>query len=133
MFRDFSFLAAARPCSWGMAGGRWAICRQEGMALLGLCLSAVDPASGTSGQLPCYPVSRAQRAVLQGPRTALAAHIRYKLDTFKCNRREGEKADVSEHIPLHTTQGHHFVKKIRVPASDGRQQLAVKAAESIAE
>ena len=87
----------------------------------------------TASDYLLYPVSRAQRAVLQGPRTALAAHIRYKLDTFKCNRREGEKADVSEHIPLHTTQGHHFVKKMRVPASDGRQQLAVKAADGIAE
>ena len=35
--------------------------------------------------------------------------------------------------PLHTTQGHHIVKTTRVPASDRRQQPAVKAAESLAE
>eukprot|EP00964_Phaeocystis_antarctica_P038456 scaffold21994_cov71-Phaeocystis_antarctica.AAC.6 len=35
--------------------------------------------------------------------------------------------------PLHTTQGHHRIKRIRVSASNGYQQLTVKAAESLAE
>ena len=34
---------------------------------------------------------------------------------------------------LHTTQGHNRPDKARVPVSDGRQQLAVKAAESVEE
>ena len=34
---------------------------------------------------------------------------------------------------LHTTQGHHLLDNSRAPVSDGRQQLAVKAAETVAE
>ena len=42
---------------------------------------------------------------------------------------------VQESKPLlHTTQGHHLDKSTEVPvSSDGRQQLAVEAAESLAE
>ena len=34
---------------------------------------------------------------------------------------------------LHTTQGHNRPDKVRLPVSDGRQQLAVKAAETVEE
>ena len=44
---------------------------------------------------------------------------------------------INLHTPLHTTQDHHLAKSTRptrgVPASGRRQQLAVKAAESIGE
>ena len=58
--------------------------------------------------------------------------------SIKCNRR-GEKkrtaccTQVAAKPRLHTTQGHHADEMIRVRASDRRQQLTVKAAESIAE
>ena len=34
MFRDFIFLAAARPCSWGMAGGPWPMRTRSGRCLI---------------------------------------------------------------------------------------------------
>ena len=34
---------------------------------------------------------------------------------------------------LHTTQGHHRPGRARAPVSDGRQQLAIKAAEGAVE
>ena len=55
MFRDFSFLAAARPCSWGMVGEAhgWPRCTRG---------------AGVARSLQCerpqtiYPVSRGPRA-----------------------------------------------------------------------
>ena len=65
MFRDFSFLAAARPCSWGIWWGRlvWMADAHEERALLDLC-----NANGLRLSTPC----RAGHA--RPPRSGSSAH-----------------------------------------------------------
>jgi len=67
MFRDFSFLAAARPCSWGMVGGPWPMHTGSGRC-------SIFAMRTTSDYLPRL-ASAARR--VQGPRSGTFR----KLDT----------------------------------------------------
>ena len=73
-------------------------------------------------------------AALSGLSLSLTRDGRHRSHAYtSCNKRRAVPLERATHRytrALHTTQGHHRPDKARAPVSDGRQQLAVKAAEA---
>ena len=112
MFRDFSFLAAARPCSWGMVGGPWPMHTGSGRC-------SIFAMRTTSNYLPRL-ASAARR--VQGPRSGTFR----KLDTEATAYHPRTPHEASGRRPSNGRQG--AGQQVRPPGTEHppRDDLAAR-------